>query len=87
MKPSAFILSLTLLGLPIAVQAGEDLVAKREACQTEARQRITIRGKTKVALDEYQRLIERRHAHVNECMARTRLAVERLLLPPKRPSI
>jgi len=68
------------------VEAGEDLVAKREACREEAKQRITIRGKTKVATDDYRRLVERRTAHVNDCMIRTRIAHEGSPMPPRKPN-
>jgi len=86
MKPAALMLGAILLGLPTVVQADEDLVAKRDACREEAKQRITIRGKTKVAFDEYRRLVERRNVHVNDCMIRTRLAHEPSPMPPRKPN-
>lgn len=79
-------LGVILLGLPGVVQADEDLVARRETCREEAKQRITIRGKTKVAVDEYRRLVDRRNAHVNDCMTRTRIAHEASPLPPRKPN-
>lgn len=86
MKPAALMLGAMLLALPGVARADEDLVAKRETCREEAKQRITIRGKTKVAVDEYRRLVDRRNAHVNDCMIRTRIAHETSPLPPRKPN-
>lgn len=86
MKPTALMLGAILLGFPSVVEAGEDLVAKRESCREEAKQRITIRGKTKVAIEDYRRLVERRSVHVNDCMVRTRLAHETSPMPPRKPN-
>jgi hypothetical protein len=86
MKRTALMLGVILLGLPCAAGAGEDLVAKRESCREEAKQRITIRGKTKVALDDYRRVVELRKAHVNDCMTRTRIAHDASPMPPRKPN-
>ncbi|RDI61254.1 hypothetical protein [Microvirga subterranea] len=86
MKPAALMLGAMLLALPGVARADEDLVAKRETCREEAKQRITIRGKTKVAVDDYRRLVDRRNAHVSDCMIRTRIAHETSPLPPRKPN-
>jgi hypothetical protein len=86
MRPTALLLGAILTGLPMTAGAGEDLVAKREACRDEAKQRITIRHKTKVAVDDYRRVVELRNAHVRDCMIRTRIAHDVSPAPPKRPN-
>jgi hypothetical protein len=75
-------LCLILLALPFAVQASEDLVAKREACRVEARSRIASKGKIKV--DDYRRIVERRAAYVSQCIDRTFVASSNAPLPPQR---
>jgi hypothetical protein len=59
---------LVVLIVPASVRADENLVAKREVCRQEAKARIA--PKTKIAVDEYRRIVERRNAHVSECMTR-----------------
>jgi hypothetical protein len=76
------LLSLCLLVLPFAAKADENLVAKREACRQEARMRIFPVGK--IGVDEYRRVVERRSAHVTQCMTRTGIALKDLPVPPKR---
>ncbi|MCB5177553.1 hypothetical protein [Microvirga lenta] len=87
MKPAAFTLGLFLLGLPLTSLNAEDLVARREACRAQAKRHLTVRGKTKVATEEYRQIVERRRAHVEACMASTQVAQDQLPVPPKRPSI
>jgi hypothetical protein len=59
---------LIVLITPLSARADENLVAKREVCRQEAKARIA--PKTKIAVDEYRRIVERRNAHVSGCMAR-----------------
>ena len=82
MKTAAFGLSLIVLALPLAARADENLVAKREACRQEARVRIV--SKRRVELDEFRRIVERRAAHVTQCMSRTAVARIDHPLPPAR---
>jgi hypothetical protein len=86
MRPTALLLGAILTGLPLTVDAAEDLVAKREACREEAKQRITVRNRTKVAVDDYRRVVELRNAHVQDCMIRTRMAHDVSPAPPRRPN-
>ena len=81
MKPAA-LLGLILLVLPFASQADENLVAKRESCRQDARMRIFPKGK--IGVDEYQRVVERRNAHVTQCMMG---ALKPLPLPPRREAL
>ena len=82
MKAAAFGLSLIVLALPFAVRADEDLVAKREVCRQEARARIVSKGR--VGIDEFRRIVERRAAHVTQCMSRAIVARSDYPLPPAR---
>ncbi|WP_230531843.1 hypothetical protein [Microvirga roseola] len=82
MKPAVFGLGLILLALPSAAQADENLVAKRETCRAEARKRIAPAGK--VDVEEYRRIVERRSAHVSQCMTRIVVARQEAPLPPRR---
>jgi hypothetical protein len=68
MRSALFILALACLALPSAAQADEDLVAKREACRQEAKERIAPKSRT--GTDAYRRIVERRNAHVALCMSR-----------------
>jgi hypothetical protein len=86
MRPTALLLGAILTGLPLTADAGEDLAAKREACREEAKQRITVRHRTRVAVDDYRRVVELRTAHVQDCMIRTRIAHDASPAPPKRPN-
>ncbi len=81
MKPAAF-LGLILLVLPFASRADENLVARRELCRQEARVSIIPKGKVGVA--EYQRIVERRNAHVDQCMTRAFGVLKQVPLPPKK---
>jgi hypothetical protein len=67
--------------MPFASHANENLVAKREACRLEARTRIVSKGG--MGFDEYRRIVERRNAHVSQCMARVVVARAELPLPLK----
>ncbi len=58
----------TVLVLPMQSHADDDLVAKRSACQAEARQRI--KPPRAASIDLYQITLESRQAYVRECMAR-----------------
>jgi hypothetical protein len=80
-KLAALGLSLVILILPFSTRADENLVAKREACRLEARTRIV--PKTKIAVDDYRRIVERRNAHVSACMARAFAVVKEPPLPPR----
>jgi hypothetical protein len=81
-KAAAFGLSLIVLALPFAAHADESLVAKREACRQEARARIV--SKRRIGVDEFRRIVERRAAHVTQCMSRTVVARSDHPLPPAR---
>ena len=81
MKSAAF-LSLILLALPFAAEADESLVARRELCRQEAR--VSIVPKGKIGFDEYQRIVERRNAHVDQCMTRTFGVFKQPPLPPRK---
>jgi hypothetical protein len=81
-KLAAHGLCLILLALPSAVRSSEDLVAKREACRVEARSRIAPRKKIEV--DDYRRIVERRAAHIAQCINRTVVARSNAPLPPQR---
>jgi hypothetical protein len=80
-KLAALGLSLVVLILPFGAGADENLVAKREACRLEARTRIV--PKTKIAIDDYRRIVERRNAHVSACMTRPVAVVKAPPLPPR----
>jgi hypothetical protein len=54
--------------VPVASMAEENLPAKRQLCQSEARERIKPRGRADGSL--YPALIRKRHGYVQECMAR-----------------
>jgi hypothetical protein len=73
---------LILLVLPFASKADENLVAKRESCRQDARMRIFPKGK--IGVDGYQRIVERRNAHVTQCMMG---AIKPLPLPPRREAL
>ena len=79
-KAAAFGLGLIALALPFAAQSNESLVAKREACRLEARARIASQGR--VGIDGFRRIVERRAAHVTQCMSR---AVVTRIDPPLPP--
>lgn len=82
MKAAASAFCLFLLTLPVAAQSSETLVAKREACRTEARSRIV--PKRKIEVDDYRRIVERRAAYVSQCLERSVVAHNAQPLPPKR---
>ena len=82
MKAAALGLSLILLVLPFAAQADENLVAKREACQQQARVQISPKGK--IGLDGFRRIVERRANHVKDCMSRPFMARKDQPLAPSR---
>jgi hypothetical protein len=81
LKPAA-LLGLILLVLPFASKADENLVAKRESCRQDARMRIFPKGK--IGVDGYQRIVERRNAHVIQCMMGE---LKPLPLPPRREAL
>jgi hypothetical protein len=81
-KAAASAFCLLLLTLPVAAQAAENLVAKREACRAEARTRIV--PKRKVEVDGYRRIVERRAAYVSQCLERSVVADNAHPMPPKR---
>ncbi len=82
MKAAAFGLGLILLVLPFAAQSDENLVAKRELCRQQARVQIAPKGK--IGVDDFRRIVERRAAHVTDCMSRPFVARNDQPLPPKR---
>ena len=63
-----WLLAATLLVLTTGLHADEDLAAKRELCQREARQRIKPPGPVSVEL--FKITLESRQVYVQECMAR-----------------
>jgi hypothetical protein len=83
MRSALFIIALACLALPSAAQADEDLVAKREACRQEAKDRIAPKSRT--GTDAYRRIVERRNAHVVLCMSRpsTKAAIVKDKAPSK----
>jgi hypothetical protein len=81
-KAAAFGLGFVLLVLPFAARSDENLVAKREACRQEAR--LAIAPKGKIGVDSFRRVVERRIAHVNQCMDRAFVARQDIPLPPRR---
>jgi hypothetical protein len=81
-KAAAFGLGFVLLVLPFAARSDENLVAKREACRQEAR--LAIAPKGKIGVDSFRRIVERRAAHVSQCMTRAFVARKDVPLPPKR---
>jgi hypothetical protein len=81
-KAAAFGLGFVLLVLPFAARSDENLVAKREACRLEAR--LAIAPKGKIGVDSFRRIVERRVAHVSQCMERAFVARQDAPLPPKR---
>ena len=82
MKAAAFGLGFVLLVLPFAARSDENLVAKREACRQEAR--LAIAPKGKIGVDSFRRIVERRVAHVSQCMTRAFVAHKDTPLPPRR---
>ena len=82
MKAAAFGLGFVLLVLPFAARSDENLVAKREACRQEAR--LAIAPKGKIGVDSFRRVVERRAAHVGQCMTRAFIAHKDTPLPPRR---
>ncbi len=82
MKAAAFGLGFVLLVLPSAARSDENLVAKREACRQEARLAISPKGK--IGVDSFRRIVERRAAHVSQCMDRAFVARKDAPLPPKK---
>ena len=82
MKVAAFGLGFVLLVLPFAARSDENLVAKREACRQEAR--LAIAPKGKIGVDSFRRIVERRMAHVSQCMDRAFVARQDPPLPPRR---
>jgi hypothetical protein len=81
-KAAAFGLGFVLLVLPFAARSDENLVAKREACRQEAR--LAIAPKGKIGVDSFRRIVERRVAHVSQCMDRAIVARKDAPLPPRR---
>jgi hypothetical protein len=82
-KLAALGLFLITLVAPSSARADENLVAKREVCRQEAKTRIA--PKAKIAVDEYRRIVERRNAHVSECMTRA-FIVRKDPLPSPKPT-
>jgi hypothetical protein len=73
MRPAGLVFfTLASFVLSYAAKADEDLVAKREACRTEAKERIAPRSNT--GTDAYRRIVERRNTYVAQCMAKPRMA-------------
>ncbi|MBM6593231.1 hypothetical protein [Microvirga pudoricolor] len=68
MRLAASILALACLAFASEAKADEDLVAKREFCRQEAKDRIAPKSRT--GTDAYRRIVERRNAHVAQCMTR-----------------
>ena len=68
MRPACPALLLLLLALGGAALADENLVAKREACHAEARQRFKPKGR--VTADLSKALLAKRQAYVKDCMER-----------------
>jgi hypothetical protein len=68
MRSAFLLIALACLALPSEAKADEDLVAKREACRQEAKERIAPKSRT--GTDAYRRIVERRNAHVVLCMSR-----------------
>ncbi len=62
------LLTTALLVLSTGLRADEDLAAKRELCQTEARQRIKPPRPNSVEL--FKIAVESRQVYVRECTAR-----------------
>jgi hypothetical protein len=81
-KAAAFGLGFVLLVLPFAARSDESLVAKREACRQEAR--LAIAPKGKIGVDSFRRIVERRVAHVSQCMDRAFVARKDAPLPPRK---
>ncbi len=65
---ATWLISASLLLVPLAAAADEDLPAKREACQTEARQQIKPRRVLDPGL--YEITVQARQNYVRKCMAR-----------------
>jgi hypothetical protein len=67
--PTLGLLLAGLLLAPAPSRADEDLPAKRNACQIEARHRIKPRGR---AMDRamYQAIVDRRQNFIRACMAK-----------------
>lgn len=63
-----WLLSASLLLVPSSLVADEDLPAKRELCQTEARERIKARRGN--GPDLYEITTRARQSYIRECMAR-----------------
>jgi hypothetical protein len=81
-KAATFGLGFVLVILPFAARSDENLVAKREACRQEAR--LAIAAKGKIGVDGFRRIVERRVAHVSQCMDRAFVARKDTPLPPRR---
>jgi hypothetical protein len=81
-KAAAFGLGFVLFVLPFAAKSDENLVAKREACRQEAR--LAIAPKGKIGVDSFRRIVERRTAHVSQCMERAFVARQGAPLPPRK---
>jgi hypothetical protein len=83
--------SASVMLAPLVAFADENLPAKREACQTHARQQIKAPRK---GVDLYRLVIERRQVYMRDCMARApneeittgSVRSSPVPLPPRRPA-
>ena len=87
MRPILALAVCAALTAPSAGQGAES-PAQRLGCQEEARRRI--KGPLRIDVELYRRVVERRQAYVQECMANGLRNVEQTgststPLPPRRP--
>ena len=83
--------SASVMLAPLVASADENLPAKREACQVQARQQIKAPRK---GVDLYRLVVERRQAYLRDCMARVpheeittgAVPLPPIPVPPRRPA-